>query len=145
MMRWAPLLLIALAVPAPAPAETLVAARTVRALSILTANDLAVSDMNAVGALEHPDEALGLEARTILYAGRPIQPDDVGTPAIVDRGSMVILVFRRGGLSITAEGRALGRAGPGDQIRVTNPASRTTITGIVQPDGRVAVGSLSGF
>jgi flagella basal body P-ring formation protein FlgA len=101
--------------------------------------------MAVVGALAHPDEALGLEARTILYAGRPIRPDDVGTPAIVDRNSIVILVFRRGGLTITAEGRAMGRAGPGDQLRVTNLASRTTVTGIVQPDGRVTVGSLQDF
>jgi flagella basal body P-ring formation protein FlgA len=140
-MRW---VLILLALAAPLRAETLVAARTVRAMAILTPADLAMIDTPVVGALSDPGEAIGLEARTILYEGRPIRPTDVGPAAIVDRNAIVVLVFRSGGLTITAEGRAMGRAGAGDPLRVMNLDSRTTVTGIVAPDGRVIVGSLSG-
>jgi len=137
-------LFLALAAPAAASAETLVAARTIRAQAILTMADLAMIEEAVPGALSAPGEALGLEARTILYEGRPIRPGDVGPPAVIERNAIVVLVFRSGVLTITAEGRAMGRAGPGDQLRVMNLASRTTVTGIVTPDGRVAVGTLSG-
>ena len=136
-MRW---VLILLALTAPVQAETLVAARTVRAQSIITAADLAVIDASVTGMFSDPNEVIGLEARTILYEGRPIKPGDVGPAAIVDRNSIVVLVFQSGGLTITAEGRSMGRAGPGDQLRVMNLGSRTTVTGIVAPDGRVVVG-----
>lgn len=127
-----------------APAETLVAARTVRAQSVLVPADLAVVEGEVPGALRHPDEAVGLEARAMLYEGRPIRPSDLGPAAVVERNALVVLVFRSGALTITAEGRSLGRGGPGDRIRVLNLSSRTTVTGTVEADGRVAVGALSG-
>ena len=46
MMRWAPLLVVALA--APAAAETLVAARTIRAHSIVMPEDLAIAEGDLV-------------------------------------------------------------------------------------------------
>jgi flagellar basal body P-ring formation protein FlgA len=51
----------------------------------------------------------------------------------------VPLVFRRGGLEIRAEGRALGRGGEGDSIRIMNLASRSTVTGWVTDSGEVHV------
>lgn len=142
MMR-ALALLLALTVP-PAGAETLVAARTVRAQAILTPADLAVIAEAVPGTLSTPEEALGLEARTILYQGRPIRPGDIGPAAIVERNALVVLVYRSGALTITAEGRALGRGGPGDALRVMNLTSRTAVTGTVAPDGRVLVGFVPG-
>lgn len=141
MRRFA--LLLALVAP-PAAAETLVAARTVRAQAILAADDLAVIADTVPGALSAPEEALGLEARTMLYQGRPIRPGDVGPAAIVERNALVVLVYRSGTLTITAEGRALGRGGAGDALRVMNLASRTTVTGTVAADGRVLVGFVPG-
>ncbi len=126
----------------PAPADTLVAARTVRALSIISPGDLAVVDAEVPGALTDPAEALGLEARAVLYEGRPIRPADVGPAATVERNGLVALVFQLDGLTITAEGRALGRGGPGDILRVMNLASRATVSGVVAADGRVFVGAL---
>lgn len=128
----------------PVSAETLVAARAIRAQTILTEADLSVIAEAVPGMLAAPEQAVGLEARTMLYAGRPIRPEDVGPPAVVERNALVTLVFIRRGLTITAEGRALGRGGAGDAIRVINLASRTTITGTVAPDGRVIVGPFSG-
>ncbi|MEM9126779.1 MAG: flagella basal body P-ring formation protein FlgA, partial [Pseudomonadota bacterium] len=42
-------------------------------------------------------------------------------------------------LSITTEGRALGRGAAGDRIRVMNLSSRTTVTGLIRPDGQIEV------
>jgi flagella basal body P-ring formation protein FlgA len=132
-------LLLAAAAAAPAGAQTLVAARTVRALAILGPEDLSTIPGTVPGALSDPIEAVGLEARVILHAGRPIRPGDVGPPALVERNGLVTLVYRSVGLAITAEGRALGRGAAGEAIRVLNLASRATVTGIVGPDGRVHV------
>lgn len=124
----------------PALADTLVATRTIRAQAVLTAADLALIETEVPGALADPGQAIGLEARTILYEGRPIRATDVGPAAIVERNGLVTLVFRRGGLTITAEGRALGRGGPGDRIQVMNLDSRTAVIGTIGEDGRVLVG-----
>ena len=124
----------------PAMAETLIAARTIRSQAILTAADLNVVAGSIPGALITKDEAIGLEARVVLYAGRPIHPGDVGPPAIVERNQIVTLLYRRGGLTIVADARALGRAGIGDRLRVMNLTSRTTVTGLVHSDGTVSVG-----
>ena len=133
-------LLVLTLFPGWASAETLVAARTVRAQAILTPADLAVVERTIPGTLTQADEAIGLEARVVLYAGRPIRQGDVGPPAIIERNQIVTLLFRRGNLTIAAEARALGRAGAGDVLRVMNLTSRTTVSGIVRSDGTVAVG-----
>jgi flagella basal body P-ring formation protein FlgA len=91
------------------------------------------------GAVADPAEIVGLEARVALYPGRPIRPGDVGLPAVVERNQVVPLIFQRGTLLITAEGRALDRAGPGDVIRVMNVASRTTVSARVGADGAAYV------
>lgn len=136
MWRFCLLLLI---LPGAGLAETLVAARTIRAQMILAPADVALVGGVVPGALTDPSEAVGFEARVVLYAGRPIRDGDVGPAAIIDRNQIVTLSFQRGSLMITTEGRALARGGIGDAVRVMNLASRTTVTGIVGADGVVRV------
>jgi len=57
----------------------------------------------------------------------------------VDRNQIVPLVFKQGGLSITAEGRSLSRAAAGEIVRVMNLSSRTTVSGIVLANGSIQV------
>jgi flagella basal body P-ring formation protein FlgA len=133
-------ILCALALVAPARAETVLAARTIRAESVIAPDDITIVDAVVPGMLQAEDAVVGMEARVVLYAGRPIRPGDIGPPAIVDRNGVVTLVYRKGGLTITAEGRALGRAGVGDEVRAMNLASRTTVTGRVLDDGSLLVG-----
>ncbi|ALG88977.1 MULTISPECIES: flagellar basal body P-ring formation chaperone FlgA [Actibacterium] len=135
------LCLLLLLLAAPAGADTLVAARTIRAMAILGPQDLALIAAPVPGALTRPEEVIGMESRVILYAGRPIRPGDIGPPAIVERNQIVLLHYRQSGLSITTEGRALGRAGAGDVVRVMNLASRTSVTGRVSETGEVFVGN----
>jgi flagella basal body P-ring formation protein FlgA len=124
---------------APLWAETLVASRTIRALSIIGPEDVAVVAETTPGALQSPAQALGQEAKAVLYAGRPIRPGDIGPPAVIERNQIVAIHYRTGGLVIGAEGRALGRAGVGEWLRVMNLDSRTTISGRVTADGTIDV------
>ena len=128
-----------LALPAPAMADTVLAARTMRAQTIVTAQDLVVRDVDVVGALQDASLIIGMETRVALYAGRPIRPGDVGPPAIIERNQIVPLVFDRGGITIQSEGRALARGADGEFIRVMNLSSRITVTGRIRADGRIFV------
>jgi len=135
-----------LAPPAPGLAQVaagdpaLVLTRTLRANQVIAAEDLTPATQAArPGYVSHPDEAVGMEARVTLYAGRPIPLGSLAPPALVDRNQLVTLVFRQGGLEIRAEGRALARGGPDQTVRVMNLASRTTVSGHVAGPGLVIV------
>lgn len=125
--------------PAQAVADIVVAARTLPARTVLAPDDLAVIAGSDQTALAHPGDAIGLEARVTIYAGRPVRAGDLGPPALIERNAIVTLHYREGALEITAEARALDRAGIGESLRLMNLASRTTVTGIVGDDGRVRV------
>lgn len=120
-------------------AETVVAARTIPAQSIIAAHDLILDERIIPGTVSDPGTIIGQEARVALYAGRPIRPGDVAAPAVVDRNDIIPLIYQGGALLISTEGRALERAGAGEFIRVMNLASRNTVTARVATDGAAYV------
>lgn len=119
----------------PVAAETLVAARTIPAQSIIGPDDLTLSAQNIPGGVTDLAAVVGMETRVALYAGRPIRPGDVSFPAVVERNQIIVLTYQNNGLAISTEGRALDRAGPGDLIRVMNLTSRATVTARIGIDG----------
>ena len=124
----------------PAMAESLVATRTIRAQTVIEAEDLTIVDAALPGALSDPTLAVGQEARVAIYAGRPVRAQDLGAPALVVRNQLVSLIFLSGGLAISTEGRALARGAEGEVIRVMNLGSRSTVSGRVGADGAIYVG-----
>lgn len=139
MMRMLMILASVAIVPDSAVAETVVAARTIPARSIIGPEDLLLRDIEAVGSLNDIELAIGLEARVALYAGRPVRAGDLGPPAVVDRNQIVSLIYHSAGLTISTEGRSLDRASPGDLIRVMNVMSRQTVTARIDENGNAHV------
>lgn len=135
-MRWVFAMLM---MTGAAQADSLVATHTIRAHSIVQADDFTTVDAQIPGALSDPAAVIGLEAKVTIYAGRPISAKDVGAAALVERNQTVSLVYRVGGLSILTEGRALSRGSAGDVIKVMNMSSRLTVSGTVRRDGTVSV------
>lgn len=131
------LALILCLLPQLAAADTLVAKRTIRSQSVLAPEDLGLSPTAVAGALTDPEQAIGMEARVVLYAGRPIRPEDIGPAAVVVRNQTVMIRFKRGSLVITAEGRSLGSGTVGERILVMNLGSHTTVSGTIGPDGSI--------
>ncbi len=132
--------LLALAIiSTPLYAEIVVPSRTIPAESVIGPSDLTVRDLVVPGAVTDANLLIGLEARNTLFSGRPIRPEDVGIPAIVQRNAIVHLVYQQGAIFISTDGRALDRAGPGDVIRVMNLGSRTTVTAMIGADGAAYV------
>ncbi|WP_101067141.1 flagellar basal body P-ring formation chaperone FlgA [Roseovarius salinarum] len=130
---------LCLLVACTAAADTVLAARTIRAQAVISPADVVVKNIEIAGAATSVDQVVGKEARVALYAGRPVRPRDIGPPAIIERNQIVPIVFESEGLHISAEGRSLSRAGPGERVRVMNLSSRTTLFGTVEPDGTVRV------
>lgn len=124
-----------------AGAQTVVAAHAIRARSIIGPEDLVVLDKDTIGGVTNVSDIIGLEARVNLYAGRVIRASEVGSPAILERNQLVIMIYNIGSLSISAEGRVLDRAGVGELVRVMNLDSRLTVTGRVRRDGSIEVSS----
>lgn len=133
-------LIALLLMTAPALAESLVATRTIRAQTVIEAEDLTIVDAALPGAFSDPALAVGQEARVAIYAGRPVRAQDLAAPALVNRNQLVSLIFLSGGLAISTEGRALARGAEGEVIRVMNLGSRTTVSGRVGADGAIYVG-----
>lgn len=137
-MWWLAIPLV-LALVGPVRAETVVAARTIRAQTVLGPDDVGVVAGTVPGTARDLAEVVGLETRVVLYSGRPVRRADLGPPAIVDRNQEVMLVYSAGPLNIVTTGRALGRGGLGDRIKVMNLASRAVVAGLVAGDGTVRV------
>ncbi len=125
----------------PALGEIVTPAHTIRANSVITADDLKMTDIAMPGAISNPLEITGLEAKRNLYAGRPIRASDVGPAALIERNQIVSLRYNLGGLFIETEGRALDRAAVGEFLRVLNLSSRNTVSGRVDKHGAVLVGN----
>lgn len=145
----AALLALLLAVPAAAAQQQqqgaqqgpgyLTPARVIRAGERIAPEDLTRRPGPAQGMAEAAQVA-GLEARVTLFPGRPIAPGDLSSPAMVERNQIVTLRFRRGPLTIEADGRAVDRGAQGARVRVTNLVSRATVVGRVAGPNIVEVG-----
>ncbi len=138
-MRTLCLFFLLLLAPLPALAQTVVATRTIRPQTILTATDIKLIEQSVAGTHTALDEVIGMEARVVLYPGRPIRIDDIGPPALVERNQIVTLIYSAGGLTIATDARSLGRGGVGDRLRVMNLSSRNTVSGWILADGSVSV------
>lgn len=126
--------------PGVAQADSLVAARTLPAGTVIGEGDVMLVDADIPEALTSTAAAVGQEARVAVYAGRPIRSRDLGAQTLVERNALVTLIYRAGNLIILAEGRALERASEGDMIRAMNLSSKTTVSGRVLADGTIIVG-----
>ena len=124
---------------ASARAEIVQPIRVIKAQDIISAADLALAAGDNPTMLSDPQQAIGMEARVTLYAGRPIRVEDIVEPAVIDRNQTVEMIYSHGGLSISAMGRSLDRAALGETIRVMNSSSRITVSARVTAPGQVKV------
>ena len=80
-----------------------------------------------------------MEAARALPAGAMVRGSDVIRPQLVRRGEPVTIALRDGGLSITAQGKALSGGAAGDFVRVVSLATNHTLDGVVEGTGAVRV------
>jgi len=123
----------------PAFADIAIATRNIRPGEVLQNVDVLMVRGAAKEAFSDPNDVIGTEAKTALYAGRIIKRKQLTAAASVQRNQIVELVFTNNGLSMSTEGRALGRGAVGQRIRVMNLTSKTSIFGTIERNGSVRV------
>ena len=116
-----------------------VTTRALRARSVIGPGDVTLAPRAAPGALDTLDDVIGMEASGWLQAGAALMPEQIVPAAVIERNQLVTLVFRKGMLEITTEGRALERAAAGDPVRAMNLESKAIVTGRALPGGWVEV------
>lgn len=126
-----------IAFPLTSLAGDVVAARNLPAGTVVTAADMRPAETGGeIGDISH---LVGLETRIAVYEGRPLLPNLLQEPVLVERNQLVRLNFQRGEVHIATDGRALDAGQAGDVIRVLNQASRNTISARIEPDGSLYV------
>lgn len=88
------------------------------------------------------ESLVGMTPRRMLFPGQPVKDGDIEAPRIVKRGESVTMIFKSGGLNLTAKGKALENGAKGDVVRVVNTASSRNIEAIVTAPGEVSVDNL---
>jgi flagellar basal body P-ring formation protein FlgA len=97
------------------------------------------SDLPAAGMAD-PAEVAGRAARSALRAGTVLREQDLVRPALVERNSMVTVIYEAPGLSLSMRGKALAAGALGDSVPVVNPQSKRTVQGTVVGPSKVVVG-----
>ncbi|MCW9042510.1 MAG: flagellar basal body P-ring formation chaperone FlgA [Pseudopelagicola sp.] len=140
MGRFAVFLCVIVWLPSAAAwADTVIAKHLIRPRSTVSSVDILITSSSIPNGYSMPEEVIGLEAKTLIYPGRPLGPHNLRMPAVIERNAVVTVHFARKGLVISTEGRALDRAAIGESVNVMNLDSRTTLTGLAMADGSVLV------
>ena len=133
--------ILAIAIPSLAQAETVIAQRNLPPRTVVTSDDVSISDIENSRAYSTIDSVVGKETKIAIYAGQPLLYNNTVNPIIVQRNAVVKIIYREGPLTIQADGRALGNGAAGDTIRVMNLSSRSIISGIADESGTIIMGS----
>jgi flagellar basal body P-ring formation protein FlgA len=123
--------------------QALVATRRLQPDEIIGPGDVRVSPMPARRlpgpVLNDPALAIGQSPKRTLVAGQALSAADVGPPVMVAKGATVVMVVESPGLSMAAQGLALGAGGQNDVIQVMNPLSRAVVAARVTGPGRAVI------
>jgi len=124
-------------VPLPVPNRRLMPGDIVAA-SDLTELRLPQARLGPYAVID-PEAVIGMQVRRMLPEGRPVMVQSVMQPLVIERGDEVAISFTDGALRLKAPGRALSDAHRGQEVRVVNTSSNTTLTGIAAAEGLVEI------
>lgn len=86
------------------------------------------------------EDLAGKITKKRLLANQLINSRDISSPAIIQKGSSVKMLFSKGNLAIEAQGLALESGGKDDFIKVKNLSSNKIVQGKVIDEGTVSTG-----
>ncbi|GAV34807.1 flagellar basal body P-ring biosynthesis protein FlgA [Roseomonas sp. TAS13] len=92
------------------------------------------------GLAEDASLVVGQQLRRPVMEGAPFALRDLGAPVLIEKNTTVTMVVERGGLLLTAQGRALEAAPRDGVVNVMNLSSRQIVEAQAIGPGRVRVG-----
>jgi flagella basal body P-ring formation protein FlgA len=122
------------------PRPVVVLTRDAQRGEVLRPEDLEVRSADAArGGLADPAQAIGKRLVRTLRAGAPVSGRDLQVVPLVERGDVVRLVARVGGVVASVPGKALDSAGVGEVLLVENVSSGQALSGVLRDGGVVEV------
>ncbi len=106
------------------------------------------SDIEYINIKEHEfsrdtiidtQKLIGMTARRMIIAARPIKQTDIIAPQLIKRGELVTLSLNKGVMNITTQVKALENGAHGDIIRVMNISSNKTLHAMVINSNEVTI------
>ncbi|BER93249.1 flagellar basal body P-ring formation chaperone FlgA [Atrimonas thermophila] len=117
--------------------ETLKRGEVIDASSVYVVEE--VLDYRNFKALDDPTKVVGKVARRNINQGELITPSSFEEEALVQRGDLVTMVARNGGITVTALGKARSDGALGEVIIVENLDSRKRVQGRIIGERMVEV------
>jgi len=116
--------------------------RDVERTEVLKASDIIIerrprAEVGSDAAVR--DQAVGMQMRHGMRAGRPLRVADLVRPDLVQRDQTVTVIYQTAGIYLTTRGKALDSGTEGDVVSVINAQSKRTVTGIVTGRGQVTI------
>lgn len=85
-------------------------------------------------------DLVGLSPRRAIRMGQPVRSSDVEPPVLVEKGTLVSVVYNAPNMKLTTKGRALQNGALGETIDILNPASHRTIQGVITGPNEIHIG-----
>jgi len=121
---------------------TMIAAHDLKRGAIVAIDDLLLDVVNLSRSRRYPsspDEILGSVLNRDLRRAEALTVDDFKRLPLVERGTIVRLVYKAGGLVVEMPGKALEDGFKGEGVKVRNERTKKVIVGVVAGDGFVLV------
>nr|MCV4208026.1 flagellar basal body P-ring formation chaperone FlgA [Roseomonas sp. SXEYE001] len=138
-----PSLRLRLAGRAVATAPVVIATRRLALGEIVGPGDLRLARHRAErlrpGLASDPGQVVGKALRRPIAINLPFVLNDLALPSVIEKNATVTMLMEGPGISMTAQGRALGSAARGEVVSVMNLASRSVVEGQAIGPGRVRV------
>ena len=123
--------------------EVPVAAHPLKRGSVIGDDDIVMARLNVQSLPDdvavNSDNLIGLSADKGISVGEVFRLNKLSLPPVIEKGSAVTIIYKKGSLTATATGVALADAGAGENIKVRNTSSKKIITGSVIEAGLVGV------
>lgn len=85
------------------------------------------------------DDLIGKTPARQIALNKPIRAKEVTNPQLVGRGDDITIIFKAGGMQLTAKGKAMQNGAEGDLVRVVNASTNRSVTAMVSGDRTVEV------
>jgi len=97
------------------------------------------ADRTNRGVITEANDMIGMTPKRHLRAEQPIRTMDIQRPVIVPKGSVVTIILKKPGMTLTSKGKAMQNGADGDTIRVLNSKTKRSIDAIVIGSSMVTV------
>ena len=86
-----------------------------------------------------PAKLVGMTARRVIVASRPIKNSDIIAPQIIERGQLITLSLKNSVMRLSTQAKALDSGAKGEIIRVVNTTSNKPLQAVILNEGQAQV------